>query len=75
MGSQPGDGLNHPLIDNLGMAALREKATSVLAAYHEIELAEAGVLLFVLAEYLDCSVDALAAEVLRTAVGRSGTPE
>jgi hypothetical protein len=68
MGSQPGDGIDRPRVDDLETAALREQATGVLAAYHQLELADAGMLLIVLAEYLDCSVDALAAEVLRTAV-------
>jgi len=72
---QPDDELDHPLIDNRQTAALREEATGVLARYHQIELAEAGMLLFVLAEYLDCSVDALAAEVLRNAAARRTTPD
>ncbi|TCC48957.1 hypothetical protein E0H75_20580 [Kribbella capetownensis] len=67
MGFQPSDGIDRPRTDDPETAALREQATGVLAAYHQIELAEAGMLLIVLAEYLDCSVDALAAEVLRTA--------
>ena len=70
MGFQPGDGIDRPRTDDPETAALRERATGVLAAYHQIELAEAGMLLIVLAEYLDCSVDALAAEVLRTAATR-----
>ncbi|WP_406053945.1 hypothetical protein [Kribbella sp. NBC_00889] len=68
MGFQPGDGIDRPRIDESETTSLREQATGVLAAYHHIELAEAGMLLIVLAEYRDCSVDALAAEVLRTAV-------
>jgi hypothetical protein len=71
MGSLPRDRIDQSQIDDLESATLRERATSVLAAYHQIELAEAGMLLLVLAEYLDCSVDAFAAKVLRTAV----TPE
>lgn len=70
MGSQPGDGIDQPRIDDPETAALRERASGVLAAYHQLELAEAGMLLIVLAEHLDCSVDAMAAEVLRTAATR-----
>ncbi|MFG1622607.1 hypothetical protein [Kribbella sp. NPDC049227] len=68
MGFQPGDGIDPRRSDDPETAALREQAADVLAAYHHIELAEAAMLLIVLAEYRDCSVDALAAEVLRTAV-------
>ena len=46
-------------------AALRERAAGVLAEYHEIEASEAALLLYALAEHLSCSVDALAAEVVR----------
>ncbi|WP_132208876.1 hypothetical protein [Kribbella steppae] len=72
---QPDDELDHPLVDSRETAALREQATEVLARYHQIELAEAAMLLFVLAEYRDCSVDALAVEVLRKAAARRATPD
>ncbi|TCC63361.1 hypothetical protein E0H73_13010 [Kribbella pittospori] len=75
MGFPPGDGTDRPRSDDPETAALREQATGILAEYHQIELAEAGMLLIVLAEYLDCSVDALAAEVLRTAVARDEPPQ
>jgi hypothetical protein len=71
MGAQPGDEVDPPLIDSPQTAALREQAAGVLARYHQIEPAEADMLLLVLAEYLDCSVDALAGEVLRSAAHRA----
>jgi len=68
MGSQAGDGIDPPPIEDLEPSALRDRATALLAAYHGIDLAEAGTLLVVLAEYRDCSVDALATEIVRKAV-------
>lgn len=62
---RPDDESGHPLIDSVAAAALREQATGVLAWYHQLEPLEAGRLLRVLAEYRGCSVDDLAAEVLR----------
>jgi len=57
-------------------AALRERAAGVLAEYHEIEASEAALLLYALAEHLSCSVDALAAEVVRKATaGRTAIDE
>jgi hypothetical protein len=64
------DESSHPLTASLETAALREQATGVLAWYHQIEPSEASSLLCVLAEYLDCSIDVLAAEVLRKAAAR-----
>jgi len=69
-GDDPLDEFGHPLIDSLEAAALREQAAGVLAGYHEIEASDARMLLCVLAEYLSCSVDALAAEVVRKATAR-----
>jgi hypothetical protein len=70
MGSEPGDEVDPSLADSVETAALKEQAIGVLAEYHQIEPAEARTLLFVLAEYLGRSADAVAADVLESAAAR-----
>ena len=70
MGSEPGDEVDPSLIDSVETAALREQAVGVLAEQHQIELTEARMLLFVLAEYLGRSPDTVAAEILDGAAAR-----
>ncbi|MEV4262608.1 hypothetical protein [Kribbella sp. NPDC049584] len=70
MGSEPGDEVDPSLIDSAEAAALRERAVGVLAEQHHIEPSEARTLLFVLAEYLGRSADAVAAEILDRAAAR-----
>lgn len=72
---RPRAGPDHSLIGSLETAALREQAIGVLAWYHQIEPSEAAVLLSVLAEHLDCSVDDFATQVLRNAAARRGSPD
>jgi hypothetical protein len=70
MGAEPRDEVDPSLIDSVETAALRERAVGVLAEQHQIELTEARMLLFVLAEYLGRSPDTVAAEVLDRAAAR-----